>query len=261
MNTKIINGSLAFEVLRMAVDSVRTNKFRSALTILGIVIGVITAIVVASLLLGVRKTFINIIEDYGSNNIYVSRLSIGMDDANRDERNRKPLTKADSDMILAQSTAVNAIALVIPSLASGKSGFDDNIVYEGNNYRWALTDGVSPNYPAIANVTLKHGRSFTEFDNNQRRNVLIIGVNAAEALFPAHHERAIGKMVRMNGAIWEIIGVLEKRKAGFFGENEEDRKVFMPIRTEEKVAPNRDLLLFVVRENEEKILHAKYDIE
>lgn len=245
----------------MAVDSVRTNKFRSALTILGIVIGVITAIVVASLLLGVRKTFINIIEDYGSNNIYVSRLSIGMDDANRDERNRKPLTKADSDMILAQSTAVNAISLVIPSLASGKSGFDDNIVYEGKNYRWALTDGVSPNYLAIANVTLKHGRSFTEFDNNQRRNVLIIGVNAAEALFPAHHERAIGKMVRMNGAIWEIIGVLEKRRAGFFGENEEDRKVFMPIRTAEKVAPNRDLLLLVVRANDEQILQAKDDIE
>lgn len=239
--------SLPYEVLRMALDSIRSHKFRSSLTIMGIVVGIITAIVVASILTGVRGSMVAIVEEYGTNNIYAFHLTTGFGGASRDERNRKPLTDEDANAILAQSTAVNDISIVAPRIGSFNGGFDDNLVYEGKNYRWALTDGVTPNHMELTNLSLKAGRFITEADNLQRRNVLVVGVNCVEALFPGKEDDAVGRVVRMNGETWEIIGVIEKRKAGFFGENEEDRKVFLPFRTARKVAPERKEELLVIQ--------------
>ncbi|QQS41595.1 MAG: ABC transporter permease [Acidobacteriota bacterium] len=256
-----LSSALPKEVLKMAMDSILSHKFRSFLTILGIVVGVITAIVVASILLGMRQNIVAMIEDYGTNNIYAFHLTTGFGPPNREERSRKPLTEEDAEAILNQSNAIEDIAVIRPSIGSFGGGFDDNLIYEGRNYRWALTDGVTPNYPAITNLVLTEGRFITENDNSQRRNVLVIGVNAAEALFPDEKDGIVGKMVRMNGMTWEIIGVIEKRKAGFFGENEEDRKVFLPIRTAQKVAPQRDYILHIIKAKSDKVQTALEDAE
>ena len=245
----------------MAIDSIMGHKFRSALTILGIVIGLITGIVVFSILTGMRQSIVSIIEEYGSNNIYACHLSTGFGPPNRDERNRKPLTSEDASAILAQSTTVQDIAEIAVNIGSWGSGFDDNLVYEGKNYRWALTDGVTPNYMQIANVTLRQGRWITESDNYQRRNVLVVGVNTVEALFPNEKDDVVGKVVRMNGTTWEIIGVIEKRKAGFFGENEEDRKVFLPFRTARKAAPTRDAVLHIIQAKQGQLNDAVLEVE
>ncbi|HEY8559956.1 MAG TPA: ABC transporter permease [Pyrinomonadaceae bacterium] len=257
----LLTSSLPKEVLKMALDSIMGHKFRSALTILGIVIGLITGIVVFSILTGMRQSIVSIIEEYGSNNIYVFHLSTGFGPPNRDERNRKPLTSEDANAILAQSTTVEDIAEIAVNIGSWGSGFDDNLVYEGKNYRWALTDGVTPNYMQIANVTLRQGRWITESDNYQRRNVLVVGVNTVEALFPNEKDDVVGKVVRMNGTTWEIIGVIEKRKNGFFGENEEDRKVFMPFRTARKAAPTRDAVLHIIQAKSGQLNDAVLEVE
>jgi putative ABC transport system permease protein len=256
-----LSTSLPREILKMAMDSILSHKFRSFLTILGIVVGVMTAIVVASILTGMRQSIVSIVEDYGTNNIYAFHLSTGFGPSNRDERNRKPLTQEDADAILAQSTAVQDVTLVAPNIGSWGSGFDDNLVYEGRNYRWALTDGVSPNYAEITNVVVKEGRFITEADNQQRRNVLVVGVNTVEALFPDVKDGVVGKVVRMNGTTWEIVGVIEKRKAGFFGENEEDRKVFMPFRTARKAAPTRDAVLHIIQAKPGQLNDAVQEVE
>jgi putative ABC transport system permease protein len=239
--------SLPKEILQMALDSIFAHKFRSFLTILGIVVGVMTAIVVASILTGMRQSIVSIVEEYGTNNIYVFHLSTGFGPPNRDERNRKPLTAEDADAVLAQSTTIQDVAQIAINIGSWGSGFDDNLIYEGKNYRWALTDGVTPNYMEITNLVLRQGRFITEADNQQRRKVLVVGVNTVEALFPDDRDNVVGKVVRMNGSMWEIVGVIEKRKAGFFGENEEDRKVFLPFRTARKEAPTRDAVLHIVQ--------------
>lgn len=256
-----LSASYPAEIMRMAFDSIYSHKFRSILTILGIVIGVMTAIVVASILTGMRQSIISIVEEYGTNNIYVFHLTTGPGPRNRDERNRKPLTPEDAEAIMAQTNTIEDIALVAPSIGSWNDGFDDNLVYEGRNYRWALTDGVTPNYMQITNLVLKQGRFITEADNYQRRNVLVVGVNTVEALFPNEQDNVVGKVVRMNGTTWEIIGVIEKRKAGFFGENEEDRKVFLPFRTAQKAAPQRDAILHIVQAKPAQINDAVQDIE
>jgi len=253
--------SLPREVLKMAMDSIYSHKFRSFLTILGIVVGVITAIVVASILTGMRNSIVSIVEEYGTNNIYAFHLSTGFSQRSRDERNRKPLTDDDATAILHQSTAVNDITTVAPSIGSFNGAFDDNLVYEGKNYRWALTDGVMPNYAEMTNVVIKHGRFITESDNYQRRNVLVVGVNCVEALFPGQEDDVVGKIVRMNGSTWEIVGVIEKRKAGFLGDNEEDRKVYLPYRTARKVAPEREETLHIIQAKPGQLTDAVAEIE
>ena len=246
MKLRLPKGMLR-ETLLMALDSVRGHKFRSFLTVLGIVIGVLTAIVIASLLTGMRQSIVAMIEEYGTNNIYAFHLSTGpRTGEDRSERTRKPLTVADAEAIKAQAPAVEDVAHIAPNVGYGGGPFDDNITYQGTNYRWGNTQGVSPNYDSITNINLKEGRFITEADDQQRANVMVIGVNAADALFPGRNDIA-GTQVRMGGYNFEIVGVLEKRKAGFFGENEEDNAVYIPFRTAQKIAPARGYLLMVIR--------------
>src|SRR5207244_13214389 len=101
--------------LAMALDNVRSNKFRSFLTVLGIVIGVRSAIVVASILTGMRQNIVAIIEEYGTNNIYAFHLTTGpRTSTDRAERLRKPLTVADAEAIKAQASAVEDLAVTAP---------------------------------------------------------------------------------------------------------------------------------------------------
>jgi putative ABC transport system permease protein len=245
--SKKIPKSKMRETLGMALDSIRGHKFRSFLTVLGIVIGVLTAIVIASILTGMRQSIISIIEEYGTNNIYAFHLSTGpRTGEDRAERLRKPLVVADADAIKTQASAVEDIAIVAPNVGYSGGPFDDNITYQGHNYRWGNTQGVTANYANIVNINLKEGRFITDADDQARANVLVIGVNAADALFPGQNNIA-GTQVRMGGYNFEIVGVLEKRKAGFFGENEEDNAVFLPFRTAQKVAPARGYMLFVIK--------------
>src|SRR3989440_353555 len=235
------------ETVAMAFDSVRAHKFRSFLTVLGIVIGVMTAITIASILTGLRQNIVAMIEEYGTNNIYAFHLSTGpRTGEDRSERARKPLTVSDAEVIQTQAGAVEEVAVKAPNVGYGGGPFDDKISYKGHNYRWGDTQGVSPNYAGITNIVIREGRFITENDDQQRANVMVVGVNAADALFPGQNQ-IVGTQVRMGGLNFEIVGVLEKRKAGFFGENEEDNAVMIPFRTAQKVAPAKGYLLLVIK--------------
>src|SRR5215510_11849962 len=141
------------ETLAMALESVRSHKFRSFLTVLGIVIGVMTAISIASILTGLRQSIVAMIEEYGTNNIYAFHLTTGpRTSENRAERMRKPLTVADADAIKQYASSVEDLAVTAPVTEVGGGPFDANITYQGHNYRWGNTEGVTPNYLDIANV-------------------------------------------------------------------------------------------------------------
>src|SRR5438067_6268083 len=101
------------EIIAMALDSIRAHKFRSALTVLGIVIGVSTVIAIASILTGLRENLVKLIEEYGTDNIYAFHLSTGFNpNQDREERTRKPLTEDDAEAILEHTNTVEDIALV-----------------------------------------------------------------------------------------------------------------------------------------------------
>lgn len=89
------------------------------------------------------------------------------------------------------------------------------MIYKDRNYRWALTDGVTPNYAEIMNLSLRSGRWLTEMDNFERRNVLVIGANAVDALFDGDADAAIGKVIRMNGTTGKSSGSLKSDRLDF----------------------------------------------
>jgi putative ABC transport system permease protein len=237
------------ETLLMALDSVLANKFRSALTMLGIVIGVSVAIIVASILAGMRQNIVKIVEEYGTNNIYAFHLTTGPQVGERDqsERARKPLTPEDGEAVAQMAPAIEQVAVEAPNIGGWGSGFDDTINVNGKTYRRGNTRAVNASMAEIGNISLREGRFFNEQEDLNRRNVMVIGVNAAEALFPGQEHGIVGTKVKMGGYVWEIVGVLAKRKATFFGENEEDNAVFVPFRTGRQVAPGRKFVVLVMR--------------
>src|ERR671913_1501322 len=114
------------ETLKMAADSVRGHKFRSFLTVLGIVIGVMTAICIASLLTGLRQNIVAMIEEYGTNNIYAFHLSTGPHTGeDRAERLRKPLTVEDAEAIASQASAVEEVGYQAPNVGYRGGAFFD----------------------------------------------------------------------------------------------------------------------------------------
>ncbi len=248
---------LPVETVKMALDTVRSNKFRSFLTVLGIVIGVTVVIAVASILTGMRRSIVNMIEDYGTNNITAFHLSTGprMGGRDRSEYYRKPLTAADGEAILAQADAVEAVA---------NSGYlwinDRTLKYRGLSYKQGNLQGVSAAYERIANVSLVEGRFISEVDDEHRRQVLVIGVNVAEALFP-NQASIVGSVVTWQGKEFEIIGVLEKRKAGFFGENDEDNAVFLPFETGQKLVPRSEWTMLNIRAKSGRLADAYDQVE
>jgi len=240
---------LPIETLKMALDSVRSHKFRSALTVLGIVIGVLVAIVVASILTGLRNNIVKMVEEYGTNNIYAFHLTTGPQVGERDqsERARKPLTPEDGEAIERQASAIDSLALESPNVGCGGCGFDDTIKVEGRTYRRGNTQGVTANHADIHNAQIAEGRFISDQDDLNRRNVMVIGINARQALFPDRETGIVGTKVKMGGYVWEIVGVLAKRQSTFFGENEEDNAVFIPFRTGLQVAPARRFLVIAMR--------------
>ncbi|HWQ35800.1 MAG TPA: ABC transporter permease [Blastocatellia bacterium] len=248
---------LPIETIRMAMGTIRAHKFRSFLTVLGIVIGVAVVIAVASILTGLRHSIVSMVEEYGTNNIYAFHLSTGprMGDRDRSEYARKPLTPADGQAILAQADAVDSVAY---------NGFlwqvDRTIKYQGHSYKQGDIQGASASYERVTNIQMAEGRFISEVDDEHRRNVMVIGVNVAEALFP-NQARIAGRIVDWGGREFEVIGVLEKRKSGFFGENEEDNAVFIPFETARKLSPRSEWMMIIARARTGRLAEAYDQIE
>ncbi len=241
----------------MALDNVRAHKFRSFLTTLGVVIGVWVVILVSSILTGLRTNLIHYIEDYGTNNIYAFHLSTGFSGPqDKEERTRKPLTPDDSIAIREGAPAVEDVS----NVGFIEWGFDKTITYNGLTYKRGNLQGVSANYAEGSNMVLNEGRFISEIDDEHRRNVMAIGVNVAEALFP-HRANVAGTQVTMGGKPFEIVGVLEKRKTGIFGENEEDNAIFIPFRTARKLSPQSEYMMLVIRARSGQMRQALDQVE
>jgi putative ABC transport system permease protein len=232
------------DTVRMALDNVRAHKLRSGLTVMGVVIGVLVVIVVASILTGMRRNIVKAVEEYGTNNIFAFHLTTGprLGPRDRAEFRRKPLKPEDGEAIREQASAVEDVAntafLWLP---------DRTITYRDEKYRRAEIQAVSANYLTVTNLALREGRFFTESDEQHKREVMVIGANVAEALF-GFKTSAAGSEVTFASRPFTVLGVLEKRKGGFMGENEDDNVVLLPYRTARKLSPNTsEWLMLVIR--------------
>ena len=240
------------EIVSMALDSIRAHKFRSALTVLGIVVGVSTVIAIASILTGLRENLVKLIQEYGTDNIYAFHLSTGIGPSqDREERTRKPLTEEDAVAIREQARSVQDVALV----AFPDWGFSSTITYRNYTYKRGDLQGVSANHAQATNVSVSNGRFISDFDDQHRRDTMVIGVSVADALF-LDRKNAIGAEVKMGGHIFEVVGVLEKRKNAFLGENDEDNAIYIPFRTMRQMSPGRRWMMLIIQAQPGKIREA-----
>jgi putative ABC transport system permease protein len=247
-----LKGVVPTETIAMAIGNIRAHKFRSFLTVLGIVIGVVVVIVVASLLTGMRNSIVRIIEDFGTNNIYAFHLSTGprLGPRDRAEWKRKPLTPEDGDAVKRLANAVSEVSKV-----GWMWRIDTALHYGGQKYQRGQVQGVSPSHATVANLSIHEGRFISEVDDEHRRDVVVLGVNAVEALFP-NRGTVVGTHILIGDRTFEVIGVLEKRKSGFFGENEEDNAVMMPFQTARKISPQDDFMMLMVQAKSGRIPEA-----
>jgi putative ABC transport system permease protein len=245
------------ENLAMALQTLLAHKFRSFLTVLGIIIGVLTVIVIASILTGMRQNIIAFVEDFGTNNIFAFHLGMGpqMGRRPREEMLRKPLTLADASAIKEQCPSVEDVTVEgIPW------GSRVKIQYQQNVLRSFHFLGVPSNYAPISNLKLADGRFFTETENDRRMKVVVIGPDARDALFP--HSDPMGKQMLINGQVFTVIGLLEKAKGGFLGEgNERDSSVLIPYHAFHKMMPWEDKHFFLIRAKSGMLSNALGEVE
>ena len=243
------------EVFTMALDNVRAHKFRSFLTVLGIVIGVATVIAISSILTGLRSNLIKYVEDFGVNNIYAFHLSTGIQLGGRDrsERSRKPLKDEDAEAIRNLAPDVEDVS---NQLFLWLQGEQRTLAHGDIKYKQGNITGVSANYASVTNVNIAEGRFFNDIDDSHKREVMVIGPQVAEALFPSQTQ-IVGSEVEFYGKTFEVVGVLDKRKVAFFmGENEEDNSVFIPYHTARKMSPRSEWMMMNIKAKTGKIHEA-----
>src|SRR5215207_6330270 len=199
-----------------ALESLSGNKLRSGLTVLGIVIGVAAVIAMLAVGQGAEASITGSISGIGTNLLFVFR-----GDADNSIRNPKPLTLGDADALRDQFAAPS-IEAVAPALQG------DGIVSFGGEQTSPQIFGVTPEYFQVRNLNLAEGEAITEEHMLGRASVVILGPEAAEALF-GHADGITGETVRIEGQPFRVIGVLESKGGGAFGS--EDNQVLVPFTT------------------------------
>jgi putative ABC transport system permease protein len=209
----------------MAVDSLRSHKLRSFLTILGIVIGVMTVIGMVSIIQGLNKSFLSELQSAGSDMIVIRKTEgIQMGRMSEEERTRKDLTFDDAKAIEAGAPLVRAVAVSIYV-----SVFDQvEVKYQSAKSDSAMVIGMNEQWPVVMSLYLPRlGRFVTEAEVSRSARVCVLGSELADVLFPTTNP--VGKEIRVGPEAFTVVGVLAKR-GQMFGQSR-DNFVGLPITT------------------------------
>jgi putative ABC transport system permease protein len=223
------------ESVRMALDTLRANKLRSGLTILGIVIGIATVITISSLINGVNNRVADLASQFGTNVLWLFRWNfIGIrPTAEMLARKQFTLDDAQAITVLPHVVAVNAAR----RFANWQLGVGYvAIQYRDKKVQNSILIGTLPAFATVDNVNFVEGRPFSEDEEFRRADVTVLGHDTAEKLFGTADP--IGKDVVIGGDVFTVIGVLDKYKQLFGGgSNPEDNKAVFPMSTFHKIHP------------------------
>jgi putative ABC transport system permease protein len=232
------------ENLRMGLDTLWQHKLRSLLTILGVVIGTMTVIVIAAFVSGIDARVSKEIESFGTNSVYIYRFDPGFNfNPTQEERMRKPLSYEDTLAIESECPSViYAAAFMSPvDFFGGPFTQRVNVRYRDIEMTNSAVQGASPSYFKMGVTNIAEGRYFTDDENARHANVLVIGRDVANTLFP--FTNAIDKEVSINGRSYRVVGVLAERDVFIVGAedpNNENKAVYLPYLTLRKLYPEVD---------------------
>src|SRR5690242_19453667 len=200
MKMNIGNRHNVRENLLLALDTIRSHKFRSFLTILGVLIGTVCVIVVASVFAGLDQEFVEAARDFGTRTLFIFKFEPGIHFGrlSKEERMRKPLNYEDAQAIQEQCPSVETTATEIFVW-----GPNPVVKYKAKEILDANFIGATANDFRVVNDVLGDGRFFTEIENLHRRNVAVIGADVVKRFF--EHEDPVGKNINVGGDVYEVI--------------------------------------------------------
>src|SRR5229473_1729584 len=245
----IMTLSQARENFYSALETLRSSKVRSALTVIGIVIGVSSVISMAAIIQGLNKFVQDKVESLGSRTYFISRFPPGTDPSRWPEsiRTRRYFEYNYADFIRRAAPDVQIVTTV------GTRGFffgDTNLITSGNHsVEKVIVRGAEPEYTeAIPLFTVERGRFISALDQEHAHPVVVLGAAISESLFP--YTDAIGKTVRVNGLLYEVVGVFEHDQGLFIGPGV-DMFAIIPLSAFRKRYPEaKELIMaFTVPEN------------
>lgn len=208
----------------MAFDTVRTNKLRSGLTILGVSVGVVTVMLMVSIIQGLNRSFAQQLEAIGSNIVFITKFdsSFGRQ-PNQEERMR-------ADLSLAEAEALGAELRNIVGVSPIQRTISETVRYREKQSDTPILFGVTRFYEEVHSQYVERGRFITEADLRSRANIVVLGKDVVKALFP--NEEPLGKEVKIGGRPFQVVGVMGDL-GSIFGQSR-DNSVFIPLTTFQK---------------------------
>jgi putative ABC transport system permease protein len=218
------------ENLLLALDTLRSHKFRAFLTILGVFIGTATVISVASIFEGLDRQLVEVAEGFGTRSLFIYKFDPGkVGPLTREERLRKPITYEQAMALKELCPSVEAVGVELFNRGPAVTAKRKGVEMVDTNFLGATADDFQN-----INADLSDGRLYTNVDDLHRTNVAVIGADVVQRLFLG--EDPIGKELQVDGHSFEVVGTLTKRKS-FLGDNGNDRVVFVPYFTFKSLYP------------------------
>lgn len=255
--------STFYENLKMALETLRSNKLRSFLTVFGVMVGVITAMLFSSIITAINVSVEKEVESFGTRSIFLYKMEIGIRTSapTREERMRKPLTMDDAEAI----AKLSSIEVAVPFLDISNNFFGQKITVTGKNGKTSSSvqlQGTIPEMDKAPGEVLIDGRWFSAGENDAKANVCVIGDFVRESYFP--YESPLGQTIEIGGQEFRIIGLLQKREqlfGGGGGNNDQTNIIYMPLGAALRLKPNADDLFILAVANEGQLEKAKTDVE
>ncbi len=223
------------ESIRLALDTLRKNKLRSGLTILGISIGISTVILISSAINGLNSNIDDFVRTLGTNDLWIFQFEPFGKRPTTEELNRKKLTYEDG----VAMRALPHVVAVDPELTyqNFQLGIGNVSLKAGTHkIQNTIINGDTTQVKETAQVNLTEGRIWTDAEEQRSADVIVLGHDAAEDLFPG--ESPLGKDVECGGDVFTVIGVLDKQPQPFgSGRNTQDNAAYFPLGTFHKIHP------------------------
>jgi len=249
------------ENAKMALDTLRENKMRSFLTVLGVVIGITALITVSSILVGFYADITLYLEDYGVNTIWIFKVAPGISTGRltAEQRNRKPLSREDALAIREQCPAVRELSYsVMQRIYDMKRPPVVTARYKDKEVSGLDFSGSDIQYPDVYNFRMYSGRYFTEAENLHREDIAVIGYDLGKTFFPDGD--ALDKIITVEGFSYRVIGVFDHRKGQLFQNPPGEKQVLVPYYTYRKHHPADDEHLIGAMAFPGKMAEAKDEI-
>jgi len=238
------------ESIKMALDTLRANKLRSGLTILGIVIGVTTVITISSAINGLNKRVSDWITSAGTNVFWVFHMPMIGVNPTTEMLTRKKLTIDDALALRAQPHVIATDAARQHVNRQFHVG-DVSVKYNGRKVSGAFLEGATGQLPVVFDIPMQAGRFWTDGEDERHAHVCVLAHDTAEELFI--NDDPIGKEVNVATGLFTVIGIVEKRKQPFgTGKNPADNGVYFPLGTFYNLYPEIKDTFISVRYDDQK---------